>query len=47
METSDVRDQILECQAEIEDMDEEVGQLTYQQQEIVNRIEMMKRMQRE
>ena len=30
METSDARDQILECQAEIEDMDEEIGQLAYQ-----------------
>lgn len=29
METSDARDQILECQAEIEDMDEELGQLSY------------------
>ena len=47
METSDARDQILECQAEIEDMDEEISQLTYQQQEIMDRIEMMKRMQRE
>ena len=47
METSDARDQILECQAEIEDMDEEIGQLTYQEQEIQNRVEMLKQMQRE
>ena len=47
METSDARDQILECQAEIEEMDDEVSQLTYQQQEIMDRIEMLKRMQRD
>ena len=44
METSDARDQILECQAEIEDMDEDAGQMSYQQQELDQRIAMLQQL---
>ena len=39
METSDVRDQILECKADIEEADEELSSMMAQQQQIENQIE--------
>ena len=38
METSDAQDRMVEVRADIEDMDEEIGQLAYQQQEIEARV---------
>ena len=38
METSDAKDQMLDMQAEIEDMDNDIENLAYQQQECQQRI---------
>jgi chaperonin cofactor prefoldin len=47
METSDARDEILECKADVENMDIELDQLTYQQQDIEQRLDQLKQMQYE
>ena len=45
MEVNDARDEMLEMNADIEEMDNDIEALAYQQQECEQRISMLKQMQ--
>ena len=47
LDASDTRDEINELNAHIEDMDEEIAQLAFQQQETESRVAMLRQMHAE